>query len=287
MSAVASINVGEHRLTLIRDLTIACPLRVMLSAAQRPIWEPLAGPTDDDGRVPLPVNCLLIEAGERKILIDAGDGFRPERSAEKNGHLVEHLAALGTAPEEIDTVFFTHLHTDHVLGAARPTDADLEPVFTAATHLVSTPEAERMADPSRRLRPDAHMRPFDEQAATTYDLLDRAGLLGKIEPGEPIAPGVTPLHIPGHAPGQCSLLIEDGQDALLYLADAFHWEFEFEHIELYGDADPEPEKVPTSRHQMIALAQDRGAILAASHLPGFARLRTDGAGRPVGLSVLA
>lgn len=114
MTSAASIDVGEHRVTLIRDLMIACPLRVMLSAAQRPIWEPIAGPTDDDGRVPLPVNSRLIETGERKILIDVGDGFRPERPAEKNGHLLEHLDALGTAPEAIDTVFITHLHTDHV-----------------------------------------------------------------------------------------------------------------------------------------------------------------------------
>ncbi len=269
MSVVASIEIGAHRLTLIRDLTIACPLRVMLSAAQRPVWEPLAGPTDDDGRVPLPVNCLLIETGGRKILIDAGDGFRPERPAEKNGHLVEYLAELGTAPEEIDTVFFTHLHTDHILGAARPTEAGLEPVFNAASHLVSTPEAERMADPARRLRPDAHMKPFDERAAETYDLLDAAGLLGTIDPGTELAPGVTPLHSPGHAPGHCSLLIEDGGEALLYLADVFHREFEFDHVEIYGDADPEPEEVPTSRRTLITLAKDRNALLAASHFPDF------------------
>ncbi len=272
MTPASSIDVGEHRLTLIRDLTIACPLRVMLSAAQRPIWEPLAGPTDDDGRVPLPVNCLLIETGERKILVDTGDGFRPERPPEKNGHLVEHLAALGKAPEEIDTVFITHLHTDHVLGAARPTDDGFEPVFTNATHLVSSPEAERMADPARRLRPDPHMKPFDEQAAAAYDLLDAAGILGIVDPGAEIAPGITPLHSPGHAPGQCSLLIEEGDDALLYLADVFHWEFEFDHVEIYGDADPEPEKVPTSRRALIALAQQRDATLAASHFPGFFRL---------------
>jgi glyoxylase-like metal-dependent hydrolase (beta-lactamase superfamily II) len=283
MSAVRTLAVGAHRLTLIRDLVIACPLRVMLSAAQRPIWEPLAGPTDDEGRVPLPVNCLLIETGGRKILVDAGDGFRPERPAEKNGRLVEYLAALGTAPGEIDTVFLTHLHTDHVLGLTRPTDQGPEPVFGEAAHLVSTPEAERMADPARRLRPDAHMRPFDEQAAETYDVVDAAGLLRTIVPGTPIAPGITPLHTPGHASGQCSLLIEDDGEALLYLADVFHWEFEFEHVELYGDADPEPERVPVSKREMIALARSRDAILAASHLPDFARLRTDADGRVVGL----
>jgi glyoxylase-like metal-dependent hydrolase (beta-lactamase superfamily II) len=131
------------------------------------------------------------------------------------------------------------------------------------------------------------MRPFDEQAAATYDLLDAAGLLGTVEPGTEIAPGITPLHSPGHAPGQCSLLVEDGDDALLYLADVFHWEFEFDHVEIYGDADPEPGKVSTSRRALIALAEQRDALLAASHFPDFFRLRTDDTGGEVGISVLA
>jgi glyoxylase-like metal-dependent hydrolase (beta-lactamase superfamily II) len=131
------------------------------------------------------------------------------------------------------------------------------------------------------------MRPFDEQAAAAYDLLDAAGLLGTVDPGTEIAPGITPLHSPGHAPGQCSLLIEDGDDALLYLADVFHWEFEFDHVEIYGDADPEPDRVPTSRRALIALAERRDAALAASHFPGFFRLRTDDDGGAIGISVLA
>ena len=276
MGVIGTVEVGSHRLTLIQDLVIACPLLVMLSPEQRPTWEPLAGPTDDDGRVPLPVNCLLIESGGRKVLIDAGDGFRPERPPEKNGHLVEHLAGIGVAPEEVDTIFITHLHTDHVLGLTRPTgDGGLEAVFTEATHLVSTPEAERMADPSRRLRLDDHMRPFDEQAAETYDLIEAAGLLRAVDPGTEIVPGVTPIHTPGHAPGQCSLLIEDGDDCLIYLADVFHWDFEFEHTELYGPSDPEPDQVPISKRAMITLAESRDATLAASHLPDFCRLTTD------------
>jgi glyoxylase-like metal-dependent hydrolase (beta-lactamase superfamily II) len=32
----------------------------------------------------------------------------------QDGHLIEELQSVGVRPEDIDTVFFTHLHPDHV-----------------------------------------------------------------------------------------------------------------------------------------------------------------------------
>ena len=61
-----------------------------------------------DGNVYMDDLCFLLVSGDRRILVDTGMG------PEVNGTLLEELAAAGVATEDIDTVVFTHLHTDHV-----------------------------------------------------------------------------------------------------------------------------------------------------------------------------
>lgn len=55
-------------------------------------------------------NALLIECGERRVLVDVG--FPPRT-------LAARLAAIGVTPESIDAAVLTHEHGDHVCGAAR------------------------------------------------------------------------------------------------------------------------------------------------------------------------
>src|SRR5260370_7041738 len=52
-------------------------------------------------------SLLLLRDGKRNILFDCGP-YRVRRT------LVEALAAHGLAPEQVDTVFVSHLHWDHI-----------------------------------------------------------------------------------------------------------------------------------------------------------------------------
>lgn len=54
-------------------------------------------------------NAVLIEAGESRVLVDAGFGTRT---------LSARLRAIGVAPGSIEACIVTHEHTDHVKGAA-------------------------------------------------------------------------------------------------------------------------------------------------------------------------
>ena len=90
-------------------------------------------------RIWLPVSAYLIEHGDYKILVDTGwhrdvspNGEYNRRAQVKHmglGHfllnqglvpkgksLVEQLAAMNIAPEDLDFVIMTHLHTDHASG---------------------------------------------------------------------------------------------------------------------------------------------------------------------------
>ena len=61
------------------------------------------------------INAFLINTGPKLILVDGGAGTLYGACC---GHLMANLRAAGYEPEQIDEVFLTHLHADHVGGIA-------------------------------------------------------------------------------------------------------------------------------------------------------------------------
>lgn len=96
-------------------------------------------PSDENNLCTWAMNCLLIETGNRKILVDCGMGDKQDarwRSFfEPHGEdsLMGSLASQGIAAEEITDVFLTHLHFDHCGGAVKlDENGKLLPAFPAA-----------------------------------------------------------------------------------------------------------------------------------------------------------
>ena len=121
---------------------------VMFGVVPRTIWKNVA-PPDETNRIQCANNCVLARDGTHTVLIDTGYGgkFAPlDRrfySMEEGRRCLEGLAALGVAPEEIDTVVLSHLHFDHVCGATRFDAAGKRvPIFHRARHIVGRLEWE-------------------------------------------------------------------------------------------------------------------------------------------------
>src|SRR6185369_6973382 len=107
----------------------------------------------------LACRCLLVHDNGRNILLEAGIGafFEPalrERYGvvEDRHVLIESLADLGLAPEDIDVIVLSHMHFDHAGGLltawAPNTPARL--VFPNATYVVGAEAWQRAVTPHAR-----------------------------------------------------------------------------------------------------------------------------------------
>lgn len=111
----------------------------MFGVVPKSIWQK-TNPADDQNLCTWAMRCLLVEDGDRLVLIDTGIG---EKQSEKffshyflhgEHSLDDSLRKAGFHRDEITDVFLTHLHFDHCGGAIERADSSdlLVPAFCNA-----------------------------------------------------------------------------------------------------------------------------------------------------------
>ena len=113
---------GDYRVEIIPDCEFSLDGGAMFGVVPRVVWERVC-PPDELNRVKLTCNCLFIDTGKEKILIETGMGekWRPKQISmygiKREKSLAESLQDIaGCGPEDIDIVINTHLHFDHAGG---------------------------------------------------------------------------------------------------------------------------------------------------------------------------
>ena len=112
----------------------------MFGVVPKSVWQK-TNPADNNNMVKIAARCLLIEDGDKLILIDTGMG---NKQSEKffgyyyrwgEDTLGSSLKKNGFSPNDITDVFLTHLHFDHCGGAVVRTGAgSLETTFKNAKY---------------------------------------------------------------------------------------------------------------------------------------------------------
>ncbi|HCN85027.1 MAG TPA: MBL fold metallo-hydrolase, partial [Sphingobacteriaceae bacterium] len=111
----------------------------MFGVVPKTIWQKL-NPADENNLCTWAMRCLLIEDGERLILIDTGMGDKQDTKFFSHYYLSEDdtleksLNKNGFSCDDITDVFLTHLHFDHCGGAIIRDGEKLVPAFKNATY---------------------------------------------------------------------------------------------------------------------------------------------------------
>jgi len=188
----------------------------LFSVIPKVLWQK-AYPADELNRVKVAIRCLLIDDGERKILIETGAGEHYSEKYLKNHglapgkHLEESLGKAGCPVNDITDVFFTHLHWDHFNGAVKNDNGRLSLTFPNADHWCSKTQWEHSKISNIR-----------EKVAYYDNLLNfmmDSGKLNLVEKEGPLFPGIDVKFFDGHTPGQMIPFIRFEGKTVVYMAD--------------------------------------------------------------------
>src|SRR5437870_2614427 len=150
---------GDYRVELVPDTEFRLDGGAMFGVVPRNLWSKVC-PPDELNRIRMNMNCLFVEAGRERILIETGigDKWSAKHTAmygiARSRPLGESLRVIaGVAPEEITIVINTHLHFDHAGGNTRlDQQGKAVPAFPNARYFVSRAEFEHAEAPTERDR---------------------------------------------------------------------------------------------------------------------------------------
>jgi glyoxylase-like metal-dependent hydrolase (beta-lactamase superfamily II) len=207
------MRLGDLEFHIILDGHVLLDGGAMFGVVPRTLWEKKSAP-DARNRITLSMNCLLIQTGGKRILVETGAGGKMDPKLRNiygldGPSLVSGLEKCDLHPEQIDIVINTHLHFDHCGGNTRIEKDKVVPVFPNARFYVQRGEFTHATHPNER----DHASYFREN----YEPLERAGMLTLLDGDSVIAPGVEVVVVPGHtAHMQCVKLTGGGKTAFFF-----------------------------------------------------------------------
>ena len=127
----------------------------MFGVVPKSIWNKL-NPADENNMCNWALRCLLIEEGERLILIDTGNGTKQDEKFWSHYYLHgdetlhSSLASHGFSADDVTDVILTHLHFDHCGGAVDLVHGKLVTAFKNATYWSNEAHWEWAVKPNAR-----------------------------------------------------------------------------------------------------------------------------------------
>src|ERR1700736_4761029 len=131
-------------ITVISDGTLAFPAETLWGERAEDARGLLTSTFQPSRPVGLQINTILVNTGDKLVLIDAGCGV--DKFQKTTGGLIGNLAAAGYAPGDIDTILLTHAHFDHLWGISDHENASL--LFPSAEFVASETEVKFWSDPA-------------------------------------------------------------------------------------------------------------------------------------------
>ncbi len=190
----------------------------MFGVVPKVLWEKKS-PPDENNRIRMRANSLLVRAHRKNILIETGNGTKLDAkqraiyNVQDGDPLMDSLSHAGVNPDQIDLVINTHLHFDHCGGNTRVVNSRILPTFRRARYVVQRRELEHAMIPSERDRASY----FPEN----FSPISKEGLWDLVDGDTEILPGISVTRIPGHNADIQAVLITGGGKTLAFVADLF------------------------------------------------------------------
>ncbi|MFJ7078563.1 MBL fold metallo-hydrolase [Streptomyces sp. NPDC098781] len=228
---------------------------------------------DDEGTLHLASHSFALKVNGLRALIDTGIGNGKTRANPAWHNLdtdyLQRLIDAGFAPETVDLVILTHLHTDHVGWNTREVNGEWVPTFTNARYITSTTEWDYWAgvdleEPRRQMFRDS-----------IYPIRD-AGLLSLVEvprstaaggSGIEVAPGIRLFATPGHTPGHVAVELADAGESAVITGDLIHHPVQLPHPHITSRVDIDAPLAAATRRDLMSALVGSDVLVLGSHFP--------------------
>lgn len=209
-----TLQFGQIKLTWLSGGVTNLDGGAMFGVVPKPLWE-RKYECNEKNQIELRTDPILIQWDGKNILLESGMGKGKLTDKQKRNfgvveesHLEEDLLSLGLKPEDIDIVFMTHLHFDHACGLTKLVNEEYVSVFPNARIIASSIEWNEMQNPNIRSA-NTYWKENWQAIATQVETFDTEWNLGPMKL----------IHTGGHSDGHSILVIEDGQETLIHMAD--------------------------------------------------------------------
>jgi glyoxylase-like metal-dependent hydrolase (beta-lactamase superfamily II) len=231
----------------------------------------------------LACHAFVVRHGGKIILIDTCVGcgkprpLRPAWNTRADTLFLDGLRAAGIAPEQVDIVFCSHLHADHVGWNTVLSDGRWVPTFPNARYLIGRTEMAYWDGQAaqRGLENINHGAHVDSVLPVVA-----AGQVDLVDDGFDLAPGFSLRSMAGHTPGQMGLRIDRGATRALFCGDAMHSPIQIIHPDWPTAFCADSAAAAATRRAMFSEAIESGRVILPAHLRGtpYFRVAADGDG---------
>jgi glyoxylase-like metal-dependent hydrolase (beta-lactamase superfamily II) len=237
----------------------------MFGVVPKNIWNKL-NPADENNMIRLAMRCLLIEDGNRLMLIDNGIGQKQDDKffsyyyLHGDDSLEKSLNKLGFDMGDITDMILTHLHFDHCGGSIKwnGDHTKYETTFQNATYWIAEEHWNESLAPNPREKASflkENILPIQE-----------SGQLKLIKKGDAIHPEIDLVFSKGHTQSMMHPVIHYKEKKVVYLADMIPTQAHIPVPYVMG-YDVRPLDTMNEKSEMLKQAADNNYILFFEHDP--------------------
>ncbi|MCU6434273.1 MBL fold metallo-hydrolase [Undibacterium sp. Jales W-56] len=266
------VMLGDFEVTALSDGTVQLPVDKLLTNTTPENIAKGLNKFHQKSPLETSVNGYLINTGTKLVLIDTGAAglFGPTL-----GKLAGNLKASGYQPEQVDEIYITHMHPDHVGGLV---DGD-KLAFPNAIVRADKKDADFWLSQANLDKAPADSKGFFQGAMASLNPYVKADKFKAFEGNTELVPGIKAIASHGHTAGHSIYLVESKGQKLMLWGDLMHVAaVQFDHPEITIQFDTDSKSAAAERKKAYADAAKQGYLVGAAHLsfPGLGYLRSEG-----------
>lgn len=270
MTQQSSRHIGDVTIARALEMVMPFPALQFFPETQLADWEPhrhwlQPHAMDAENNLLFPMQSYIVRTAHHAILIDSCVGNDKDRPTRPAWHLktdntyLQALAAHGLAPEDIDFVMCTHLHTDHIGWNTRLVDGRWVPTFPNARYIFTQKEFDAWDTGHEKFS----RQPYEDSVLPVV----AAGQAELVKNDYALDDQIWLQSTPGHTPDHVAINLASKGQGAVFSGDLIHSPVQCHHPEWVAWPDWDAELAKQTRRAFLEQCCESRTLVCTAHFP--------------------